>query len=163
MDFRDLNDMDLLTIKSDFILDICNQANDIQKNLELFKNAGMEYDAVFKMVLKTIEALKLRLADGVIKRIFIHMNEVFNVEDENVNVYVELLNCYIKCDIENYDLKNIYTDEFAENAHLDFNMLFAPYYLNILIERYGDMDEINRMNKIVKNTIMQFKVNYGRN
>lgn len=162
MEFRDLNEIDFLTIKSDFLLDICDQGNDIRKNLGLIKNLGIEYNEVFKMILRAIETLRYKLADGVVEKIFDILKEVFEINDGIFDAYVNLLNCYVKCDIENYNLKEIYTNEFANNTTIEFNMLFAPYYLQVLVERFGDIDEINRVNNILKDAIKQYKNIYGR-
>jgi hypothetical protein len=59
-------------------------------------------------------------------------------------------------------LKEVYTNEFANNTTIEFNMLFAPYYLQVLVERFGDIDEINRVNNILKDAIKQYKNIYGR-
>ena len=111
---------------------------------------------------KAIETLKGTLVDGVIEKIFLSMNEIYGVNDENVNAYISLLNCYSNCDIENYNLRRIYNDEFVKNATVEFNMMFAAYYLNVLVERYAEIEEINRVNHILKDTLVQFKVKYGR-
>ena len=162
MDYRDLNEINFLTIKTDFILDICDKGEKVATNLRRFKELGVQYEEVFRMMLKSIEALKGRIIDGVIDHMFVELNNVYEVNDEKVNTYASLLNCYVKCDIENYDLEKLYTNDFANNAPVEFNMLFAPYYLNVLIDRYGEMNEISRINEILKKSIEEFRVKYGR-
>lgn len=163
MDFKDLNEINFLSVKTDFLLDIREQGENISKNLNLIYELGIDYNTVFKMVLRAIEMLKGELSYNIIETMILDMNKIYKIEDEKACKYIDLLECYSRCDIEKYDLKNIYTDDFANNAILEFNMMFAPYYLNMLIERYGDIDEINRVNCILKNTISQFKTKYGRN
>lgn len=162
MDYKDLNEINFLTIKTDFILDICDKGEKVVTNLRMFKELGVLYEEVFRMMLKSIEALKGRIIDGVIDNMFVELNNVYEVNDEKANTYASLLNCYVKCDIENYDLEKLYTNDFADNAPVEFNMLFAPYYLNVLIDRYGEMNEINRINEILKKAIEEFRVKYGR-
>lgn len=162
MDYKDLNEINFLTIKTDFILDICDKGEKVGTNLRMFKELGVQYEEVFRMMLKSIEALKGRIIDGVIDHMFVELNNVYEVNDEKVNTYASLLNCYVKCDIENYDLEKLYTNDFANNVPVEFNMLFAPYYLNVLIDRYGELNEINRINEILKKSIEEFRVKYGR-
>ena len=162
MDFKDLNELNFLTIKTDFLLDISNKGENIKERLLAFKAMDMTYDEIFRLILKSIESLKGRLVDGIIPKLLLTLNEIFNIENDMINVYIELLNCYVKCDIENYNLEELYNDEFANKACVEFNMLFAPYYLNVLVDRYGELNEISRVNNILKNTIEEFKVKYGR-
>ena len=90
MEFKDLNEVNFLTVKTDFILDIREGGNNICKNLEIIKSLGIDYETVFKMILRAIEALKGKLADGVIERMFLDMNNVYEVNDEKVNVNLNL-------------------------------------------------------------------------
>ena len=58
MDYKDLNEINFLTIKTDFILDICDKGEKVGTNLRMFKELGVQYEEVFRMMLKSIEALK---------------------------------------------------------------------------------------------------------
>jgi hypothetical protein len=65
-------------------------------------------------------------------------------------------------DIENYNVVELFNDDFIKIANLDFLVLFASYYLNVLIERSENIDEINRVNVILKNALMEYKQKQGR-
>lgn len=53
------------------------------------------------MILRTIEMLKGALADDIIEKMILGMNNIYNIDDEKATDYIKLLECYSKCDIEN--------------------------------------------------------------
>ena len=95
MDFKDLNELNFLTIKTDFLLDISNKGENIKEHLLAFKAMDMAYDEIFRLILKSIESLKGRLVDGIIPKLLLTLNEIFNIENDVINVYIDLLNLTI--------------------------------------------------------------------
>lgn len=162
MEFKDLNEIDSLTIKADFILNVSQGVEKIDQAIFNLKDNGISYEDAFDMVLKYIEANKITVTDEMIDQLFKSLYNKYEIYNADNKIYSQLLKCYINGDIENYEIANIYTEEFINKSSLTFNMLFAPYYLNVLIERIENLEEINRMNAILKNLIAEFRKQKNR-
>lgn len=161
MDFKDFNEIDFLTIKTDFILEMSSGAENINDVIIRIKDMNIDYDTMFVTVLKAVETLRGHITEDIIEKVIIAIKDIYNISND-VSVYIELLKCYNEYNKEEYDLKELYTNDFANNAYVEFNVMFASYYLSVLIDRYGDINEINRINHILKNSIVDYKAKYGR-
>ncbi len=157
MKFKDLNEVDYLTYKADFILTVNKGVEYIDQAMYDLKIRGITYDMAFDMILKYIESNTMIIDDKIIEELFDTLYKHYEITNTDDTIYIELLKCYINEDIENHDVKNIYSDDFIERAPLVFHILFAPYYLNVLIERTEDIEEINRINEKVKGFLAEFK------
>lgn len=162
MRFKDLNEIDYLTYKADFILNVNRGVEYIDQAMCDLKTRNVSFDVAFEIILRYIESNTLVIGNDVIEALFDSLYKYYEKSDTDDRIYIDLLECYINGDIENYEVDNIYTDDFINRAPLSFNMLFAPYYLNVLVERTEDIEEINRINEKVKNFIVEFKNRNGR-
>lgn len=161
MDFKDFNEIDFLTIKTDFILEISDGAKNINNVLINIKNMNIDYETIFITALKAIETLRGRIEEETVEKVILAIEDVYETNND-VSNYINLLKCYSEYNTETYDLKELYSDDFAKNAFVEFNVMFASYYLSVLIDRYGDINEINRINHILKDSIIEYKAKYGR-
>lgn len=160
MKFRDLNSIEFVTIKSDLIIQITNNADDYNDILNNIKHI-LDYDEVLLLIFKIIESLHTNITIETIESLLRDLNIIYNI-DSDMTVYNKLIDCYISDDITKHDVKNIYTDSFIRETYTEFNVLFASFYLNILINKCNDVNEINRINNILKNSISEFKLKYNR-
>ena len=160
MRFRDLNDMELVTIKSDLIIQVVNNTNNYKDILNSVKNI-ITYDEMILLVFKIVESLHSSITSETIECLLKDLNEVYNI-DTDMTTYNKLIDCYISDDITKYDIKSIYTDSFIKNTYNEFNMLFASFYLNVLTNKCSDINEINRINNVLKNSISEFKLRNNR-
>jgi hypothetical protein len=156
MEFRDVNEIDILTTKTDYMLDIRGNAEKIVENLSKLKELGMEYDELFRVTLRILERVKGMIAEETVEKIILSIVEVYKVE-EDMSDMIKLLKFYNGCDLYKFDIKSIYTDEFVEKVPREFNIMFAPYYLMLLVERYEEIEEINRINYMLKHMLVEFK------
>lgn len=160
MKFRDLNEMEFVTIKSDLIIQIINNADDYKEILTSIKDV-ISYDELMLLVFKLVESLHTTISAETIGCLLRDLNIVFE-KDSDMTIYNKLIECYILDDISIHDVRNIYTESFARDTYNEFNVLFASFYLNILVSKCNDINEINRVNNILKKAISKFKTDYNR-
>lgn len=161
MEFRDLKDVDFLTIKADLLISIHSDSLEVKNIIEEMKHGNIVYDEIFTIILNVIRSQRNSLSVDRVVQLISMLNEVYEVED-NAQIYIDLLKCYMNEDIENYNVVELFNDDFIKIANLNFLVLFASYYLNVLIERSENIDEINRVNVILKNALMEYKQKQGR-
>lgn len=161
MEFRDLKDIDFLTIKADLLISIHSDSLEVKNIIEEMKHGNIVYDEIFTIILNVIRSQRNSLSVDRVVQLISVLNEVYEVED-NAQIYIDLLKCYMNEDIENYNVVELFNDDFIKIANLNFLVLFASYYLNVLIERSENIDEINRVNVILKNALMEYKQKQGR-
>lgn len=164
MRFEDLNEIDLLTHKADFIAKLTSSSlEEIEPAIVQFRNnTNLSFNEVFLICLKFVETRKKELSNELIETIFSCVFKTYNEDETYLNNYIKLLQSYVYEDVSEYNIVELYSDEFAKQASVYFNIMFASYYLNLLIERSNDMNEINRINDILKNAIVEFKSRTGR-
>ncbi len=163
MNFEDLNAVENLTHKADFLAKISKDpASAKQALIDLKNNCKLSYDEVFLMIVRYIESKRFTVSDQLIEDLINYSYEVYEVQPVYAANYIELSKCYTHEKIEHYNIKELYTDDFIKCATVYFNMMFASYYLNVLIERTEDLEEINRVNAILKESISKFKSESGR-
>ena len=163
MKFEDLNDVVKLTYKADFIKTINENPESIKKSFVALRDLGlMTFEEAFDMVIKYIETKKMTITDKVIEDLFTGCYEVYEELPMYLLSYIELSKCYVNEDRDVDSIKELFTDEFIEKTNSYFNMMIASYYLNLLVERSDDMEELSRINNLLKGQIAAFKSKTGR-
>lgn len=163
MQFKDFNNIDNVTLRADFLVTIKNAPENIKEKIKMLKESGFIFEEIFNIILKFIESNKQNVSYELIETLLVSLYEVFQQDKEIAASYIALLECFASEDVNKCNIKELFTEEFASNALVSFNILFASYYLNLLIERSNDIDEINRVNEILKQSIINYKLKYGRN
>lgn len=163
MKFEDLGEVMKLTYKADFIKAINKSPESIKSCFVNLKDNGlMTFDEAFDMVIRYIESRKMTITDKVIEDLFTYCYEVYEELPMNLTNYIELSKCYVSEDSDVDTIRELFTDEFIEKTDFYFNMMIASYYLNLLVERSDDVEEISRVNSLLKDQITVFKRKTGR-
>ena len=163
MNFEDLNAMDRLTYKADFLARITADPTSVKEALiDLRDKCKLSFDEVFSIVIRYIETKKVTITDQLIEDLINYSYEVYEVQPVYASNYIALSKCFVNEKIEGYNIKELYNEDFIKCATLYFNIMFSSYYLNVLIERSYDVEEINRVNSILKKAISEFKSKTGR-
>lgn len=163
MKFEDLNDVMKLTYKADFIKSINKDPNSIKQCLFDLRDLGlMTFEEAFDMIVRYIETRKMTITDKVVEDLFTGCYEVYGQLTMNLSTYIELSKCYINEDRDIDTIRELFTDKFIEETDFYFNMMIASYYLNLLVERSDDIEEISRVNTLLKKQIAIFKSKTGR-
>lgn len=163
MNFEDLNAMEFLVHKADFLTRITKDPTSVKQALvDLKDNSKSTFNDVFNMIIKYIETKKVTITDQLIEDLIKYSFEVYEIEPVFIDNYINLSKCFVNENIGLYNVKELFNENFIKNATLYFNIMFASYYLNVLIERTYDMDEINRINCLLKDSISEYKLKTGR-
>lgn len=163
MKFEDLNDVMKLTYKADFIKSINKDPNSIKQCLFDLRDLGiMTFEEAFDMIVRYIETRKMTITDKVVEDLFTGCYEVYGQLTMHLSTYIELSKCYINEDRDIDTIRELFTDRFIEETDFYFNMMIASYYLNLLVERSDDIEEISRVNTLLKKQIAIFKSKTGR-
>lgn len=163
MNFEDLNAMERLTYKADFLSRITTDPTSAKEALiDLRNNSKLSFDEVFSMIIRYIETKKVTITNQLIEDLINYSYEVYEVQPVYAENYIALSKCFVNEKIEGYNIKELYNEDFIKCATLYFNIMFSSYYLNVLVERSYDVEEINRVNSILKEVIAEFKTKTGR-
>lgn len=163
MNFNDLNEVMKLTYKADFIKTINQDPNSIKGCFFELRDQGlMTFEEAFDMVVKYIETRKMTITDKVIEDLFNGCYEVYEVFSAHLPTYIELSKCYIHEDREASIIGELLNDNFIEEADSYFSMMISSYYLKVLVERSEDIEEISRINELLKKQVSIFKSRTGR-
>lgn len=163
MNFEDLNAMEFLVHKADFLTRITKDPTLVKQALvDLRNNSKLTFDEVFNIIIKYIETKKVTITDQLIEDLIKYSFEVYEVKSVFIDNYINLSKCFVNENIELYNVKELFNENFIKYATLYFNIMFASYYLNVLIERTYDIDEINRISCLLKDSIAEFKLKTGR-
>lgn len=163
MNFDDFSEVEKLTYKADFIKSINQDPKSIKKCFFELRDLGlMTFEEAFNMVIKYIETKKMTITDKVIEDLFNGCYEAYGQLPMYLPTYIELSKCYVFEIGDVNSMKQLFTDEFIENTDPYFNMMISSYYLNLLIERSDDMEELSRINELLKEQVAIFKSKTGR-
>ena len=76
MDFKDFNEIDFLTIKTDFILEMSSGAENINDVIIRIKDMNIDYDTMFVTVLKAVETLRGHITEDIIEKVIIAIKDI---------------------------------------------------------------------------------------
>ena len=79
MDFKDFNEIDFLTIKTDFILEMSSGAENINDVIIRIKDMNIDYDTMFVTVLKAVETLRGHITEDIIEKVIIAIRNIITV------------------------------------------------------------------------------------
>lgn len=161
--FDNLNEVIKLTYKADFIRAINDDPSAIKQCLITLREvSSIDFKEAFDMIIRYIETRKLSITDQVVEDLFNGYYEVFEQSSLHASSYIALSKCYIHDNGDINKLKSLFTEDFIKDTDYYFNMMIASYYLNLLVERTDDLDELCRVNDILKKQVAIFKAKTGR-
>ena len=164
MKFESYKDMKISLSKSKII--VCLEENNLKElsvEIGFIKSLGFEENDIVTFMYQIINNSLQLVELNTLLYAFTKINEYYNT-NLSVESYANLSYFYIndESSISPYKLKKYMSDDFLENCHEDFLILFSAYYLEKLLRVTCDLDEIKRINIRLKNVMNEVNLKNGR-